>query len=154
MGRIIKRYSNRKLYDTQEKHYITLENIELLIKREEEVRIVDNDSGEDITAVTLSQIIAERARKNKTYAPAVFVEMIRKGGDTMYDYARKMWQILDPAVNQQGDPRKTSSEWENMINTLAARCDLPTRNDIQRLAGAIDRLEQTVQELEKRMQKQ
>jgi polyhydroxyalkanoate synthesis repressor PhaR len=159
MARIIKRYSNRKLYDTREKHYITLENIEILIKQEEEVHIIDNDSGDDITASTLSQIIAEQARKNKAYAPSIFVDMIRKGGDTMYDYARKVWQILSDQANSQYTESKemgdklvlSDADWEALLRSLLSRWDLPTQADMQRLTTAVTRLEQSLQELEKKV---
>ncbi len=63
MSRLIKRYGNRKLYDTQESRYVTLEVIASLVKQGEEVRVLDNDSGEDLTAVTFAQIILEEERR-------------------------------------------------------------------------------------------
>lgn len=95
---LIKRYSNRKLYDTVAKSYITLENIENMVKNGEKVQIIENETGEEITAAVLSQIIADRTRKHKDYSPSVFVQMIRKGGGTMYDYARKIVQTVGETV--------------------------------------------------------
>ncbi|MGH7857699.1 MAG: polyhydroxyalkanoate synthesis regulator DNA-binding domain-containing protein, partial [Candidatus Binatia bacterium] len=54
MSRVVKRYGNRKLYDTQESRYVTLEDISTFVKAGEELRVVDNDSGEDLTAVTFA----------------------------------------------------------------------------------------------------
>jgi polyhydroxyalkanoate synthesis repressor PhaR len=65
MPLIIKRYRNRKLYNTQSKRYITLEEIEEIIKQQQEIKVIDNDSGNDITATTLTQIIFD-LEKNKT----------------------------------------------------------------------------------------
>ena len=96
--RFIKRYSNRKLYDTVGKKYITLSNIEQLIKQGETVKIIENETGEDITAATLSQIISELTRKSHNFSPSIFVQMIRKGGGTMYDYARKLLQTVGDAA--------------------------------------------------------
>lgn len=92
--RLIKRYSNRKLYDTVNKSYITLTNIQNMVKEGEQIQIIDNENGEDITAITLSQIIAEQTKKNKDYSPSIFVQMIRRGKGTMYDYARKIGQMI------------------------------------------------------------
>jgi len=54
----IKKYANRKLYDTTEKKYISLDQLAALIKAGEEISIVDNRSGEDITSAIVSQLLA------------------------------------------------------------------------------------------------
>jgi polyhydroxyalkanoate synthesis regulator protein len=59
---IIKRYPNRKLYNTEAKQYITLEGVADLIRQGAEIQVVDHASGEDLTAVTLTQIILSRKR--------------------------------------------------------------------------------------------
>src|SRR5437016_9565031 len=64
-ARIIKRYSNRKLYDTVESRYVTLPQIAELVRRGEDVHIVDNTTKEDLTRVTLAQILYEEERKQK-----------------------------------------------------------------------------------------
>lgn len=63
MTRLVKRYSNRKLYDTSESRYVTLEEISRWVKAGEEVKILENETGEDLTAVTFAQIILEEERK-------------------------------------------------------------------------------------------
>jgi polyhydroxyalkanoate synthesis repressor PhaR len=55
--RIIKRYSNRKLYDTGEKHYVTLRDVARIIRQGDTVSIVDKDSTKDLTTQTLAQIL-------------------------------------------------------------------------------------------------
>ena len=59
MAILIKRYANRKLYNTQTSRYITLKGIAELIESGREVRVIDNETGEDITSVTLSQILVD-----------------------------------------------------------------------------------------------
>ena len=54
---LVKRYSNRKLYDASERHQITLDGISGLVTSGEDVKVVDNDSGEDITTVILTEIL-------------------------------------------------------------------------------------------------
>jgi polyhydroxyalkanoate synthesis repressor PhaR len=54
---LIKRYPNRKLYDTEAKSYITLEGVAALIRNGEDVQVIDHESGEDLTTLTLTQII-------------------------------------------------------------------------------------------------
>lgn len=58
--RIIKKYPNRRLYDTKESHYITLEDVHKLIKREKQIQVIDASNGDDITRSTLLQIIYDQ----------------------------------------------------------------------------------------------
>ena len=62
---VIKKYANRKLYDTFSRRYVTLEVIAELLRDGHEVRVVDRTSGEDITAVTLSQILLDLERQRR-----------------------------------------------------------------------------------------
>jgi polyhydroxyalkanoate synthesis repressor PhaR len=91
MSRMIKRYGNRKLYDTQESRYVTLEAIASFVKQGEEVRVVDNDSGEDLTAVTFAQIILEEERRNNGLLPLpILRKIIQQGEATLQDIATRV----------------------------------------------------------------
>ena len=61
--KIIKRYQNRKLYDTQQSCYVTLDDIAKMIRSSEDVMVIDNKTKNDITAATLTQIIFEAEKK-------------------------------------------------------------------------------------------
>jgi len=61
--RVIKRYANRKLYDTRESCYVTLREVAEFVRHGEEVQIIDNRSKEDLTSITLAQIIYEQERE-------------------------------------------------------------------------------------------
>lgn len=81
---LIKRYANRKMYDTEAKRYITLDGIAELIRREQEVKVIDHATGEDITAVTQAQIIFEQERKIKGGLPrALFTNLIQTSNATL-----------------------------------------------------------------------
>ncbi len=80
MPALIKRYPNRKLYDTGQKRYISLREIGDLVSGGEEVSILENDTGEDITARTLSQIIMERERKNSGSLPETLLTGLVQAG--------------------------------------------------------------------------
>ena len=80
----IKRYANRKLYNTETGQYITLDGITALIRAGADVQVVDNVTGEDLTALTLSQIIFEQEKKKRGFLPqAVLTGLIQAGGDTL-----------------------------------------------------------------------
>jgi len=86
MTRLIKRYGNRKMYDTQASRYVTLDNVAELVRTGEDLRIIDNDSGEDLTAVTFAQIIfEEEKRKNGLLGLPVLRWIIQQGGATLHD---------------------------------------------------------------------
>jgi polyhydroxyalkanoate synthesis repressor PhaR len=80
-AKIIKRYTNRKLYDTVESRYVTLEEIAEMVKAGTEVRIVDNRTKEDLTSVTLAQIIFEEEKKTSKMSLRTLKDLIRHGGE-------------------------------------------------------------------------
>lgn len=89
-ARVIKRYSNRKLYDTSSSQYITLEQIAQLIRAGEEVRVLDNNSKEDLTSVTLAQIIFEEEKRQKSYIPlGAMRQLIQTGGASLQELAQQ-----------------------------------------------------------------
>ncbi len=85
--RIIKRYANRKLYDTETSKPITLPEIAMLIAEGEHVQVVDRETGEDITTMILAQIIVEQEKEKKQWLPipTVLREMIRRRRDEAVD---------------------------------------------------------------------
>ena len=81
-GKVIKRYTNRKLYDTSRSCYVTLDEIAQMVKAGEDVQIVDNKTGEDLSSVTLAQIVYEEEKKQKSILPlSALRQIIRSGGD-------------------------------------------------------------------------
>jgi polyhydroxyalkanoate synthesis repressor PhaR len=90
---LIKRYANRKLYDTESKRYITLDGIAEMIRQQQDVKVVDHETGEDITALTQAQIIFEQERKLRSGIPrTVFTNIIQTGSDTL----SQVWHALIP----------------------------------------------------------
>lgn len=94
---LIKRYSNRKLYDTEAKQYITLEGIAALIRDGVAVQVIDHETGDDLTPVIQSQIIFEQEKKLRGNKPRLgFNELLRAGNDTLsrlrHVIAAKDWQ--------------------------------------------------------------
>ncbi len=79
--RLIKRYSNRKLYDTETRTYITLDGVAKLVAAGEEIKVVENDNDEDITTVILSQILYEREREQRFLPTSMLNQLLRVGGD-------------------------------------------------------------------------
>lgn len=83
--RVIKRYANRKLYDTRDSRYVTLQQIAEFVREGEDVQIIDNNTKEDLTNVTLAQIIYEEEKKGEP-APASIKNLrslIQSGGERL-----------------------------------------------------------------------
>jgi polyhydroxyalkanoate synthesis repressor PhaR len=85
--RVVKRYANRKLYDTQRSRYVTLEQIADMIRSGEDVKIVDNNSKEDLTAITLTQIIFEEEKKQSFLPLSALRNIIQSGANNMTLFA-------------------------------------------------------------------
>ena len=104
---VIKRYSNRKLYDTDAKHYVTLEDLANFVRKGEDVQVVDYTTGDDLTSMTLLQVIFEEEKKMGVLFPQVFLtRMIRAGGDTVNGLlgrlaSRDPFQMVDEEIRRR-----------------------------------------------------
>src|SRR5689334_13439852 len=102
--RIIKRYANRKLYDTEHSRYVTLDQISEMIRHGDDVKIVDNKTKEDLTTVTLAQIIFEEEKKQRSFLPlGAMRNIIQSGGEWFAEAQRRVQSIL-PGKRHEPDP--------------------------------------------------
>ncbi|OFZ12257.1 MAG: regulator for granula-associated protein [Bdellovibrionales bacterium RBG_16_40_8] len=110
--KIIKRYQNRKLYDTQQSCYVTLDDIAKMIRANEDVMVIDNKSKNDITAATLTQIIFESEKKTAQYAPLFTLrEIIQYGSGSISNYLAKLGAFpADYAEKQAAHAREAALE--------------------------------------------
>ena len=80
---VLKKYANRRLYDTDQSVYVTLDEVADMIKSGKAVRAIDAKTKEDVTAFVLTQIILERARKNNFLLPVSLLHTIIQYGDNV-----------------------------------------------------------------------
>ena len=117
--RIIKRYANRKLYDTEHSRYVTLDQISEMIRNGDDVKIVDNKTKEDLTTVTLAQIIFEEEKKQRSFLPLnAMRNIIQSGGEWFAEAQRRVVSILPT--------KKKDGEDDNGESTDAVADDDPT----------------------------
>lgn len=97
--RTIKRYGNRKLYDTREKRYLTLAHLSELVAQGEKVQVVDNDSGEDITGVVFSKALIDKEKGSKGFLPTeLFSSLLQRASalqgapEKVLGYLRSSWE--------------------------------------------------------------
>jgi polyhydroxyalkanoate synthesis repressor PhaR len=77
--RLIRRYANRKLYDTRDSRYIALEQLADFVRAGEDVRVVDNATDRDVTAAKLAQVIYEEERRSPHLPVEGLRQIIRNG---------------------------------------------------------------------------
>lgn len=131
-AKIVKRYQNRKLYDTQQSCYVTLDDIAKMIRADEEVVVIDNKTKNDITAATLTQIIFEAEKKAAQYAPlgtlreviqhrngSISAFLAKLGAFPMEDYENQKPQRVSLPQNSGSNGGKPS--FEDMKQTLEKR---------------------------------
>ena len=95
-GRVVKRYANRKLYDTRESRYVTLDQIADMIRQGEDVKVVDNNTKEDLTSVTLAQIIFEEEKKKHSFLPlAALRKIIESGGESLHEFMNQLTESAE-----------------------------------------------------------
>jgi polyhydroxyalkanoate synthesis repressor PhaR len=83
---IVKKYSNRRLYDTSASRYITLEELTEKIRGGEDVKVIDAKSGVDITQATLAQIIVESRGAARLLPVPLLTQLIRMGDDALAEF--------------------------------------------------------------------
>jgi polyhydroxyalkanoate synthesis repressor PhaR len=171
--RIIKRYSNRKLYDTRGSSYVTLLQIAEMIRNGEDVQIIDNATKEDKTDVTLALIISEELRNKPRAIPITTLKaLIRHRGEKIMTQLREgpMGKFIPtpkeegevsgstpPAEREDDDMsgkeakglRATFEQWQAAIDERI-RAVLPNFEALRDLQVEVKRLADRLDELEKR----
>lgn len=134
MLRVIKRYESRKLYDTEESRYVSLDEIAGWIREGQEVRVIDNASGDDVTIQTLAQIILEEGRSGASRLPSELLhELVRFG--------HRAWSSGVEHV-QQGVDRLVRSSVDRLAPVREAR------EEMELLRSRLEKLESSLAELE------
>ena len=168
---LIKRYANRKLYNTQTSRYITLKGIAELIEADEEVRVIDNETGEDITSIALSQILVDSERNNRTVPRTLLSDLIQRGGDVLYGALRRGVGDASDGVGElqkgvrrivkarEGDASRlgdwiayATPDFDEIVNNAVERVfralDLPRRSDIEVLNKNLERVAEAVEAMQ------
>ncbi|MGK5083658.1 polyhydroxyalkanoate synthesis regulator DNA-binding domain-containing protein [Bdellovibrionota bacterium FG-1] len=83
-AKLIKRYQNRKLYDANESIYVTLDDVAKMIKNGADIKVIDHKTKNDLTAITLTQLLFERERKVEVQPSVDLLKEIIKHGDSSF----------------------------------------------------------------------
>lgn len=130
---IIKRYPNRKLYDTTAKQYVALERVAEMIRAGAAVQVLDHVTGEDLTTLILTQIIVEQEKQRSGFLPlAVLTGLVQAGGNTLAVLRRSLAAPLDLA-------RQVDDEIARRVDRMVDLGEL-AEEDGRRLAGRLQEL--------------
>jgi polyhydroxyalkanoate synthesis repressor PhaR len=160
MAYVIKRYSNRKLYDTQESRYVTLEELEELIRSGKEISVVDVSTGEDLTSVTLAQIILENERNRRAALPTAFLHQLIKHGEAWQDFFQKsLRSSLEGIMTSQREADRVFRDWAGRAGWLQSQSAeaKPERRgepaEAEALRGEVAALREQLRALEERLER-
>jgi len=130
MARLIKRYDNRKLYDTEASEYVSLGDVAELVRGGETVRIIDNATGRDLTAQTLTQVILEEGKSGTNAIPS----------DILHQLLRRSEEALDVGFEQL---RTTVDDLvQSSFGRLHRLVQGPRADELEELRGQLQALEQ------------
>lgn len=123
MIRLIKRYGSRKLYDTEESRYVSLEELSTWIREGQQIEVRDNQTDEDVTQQTLIQIIAEAGRRGDSALPQEFLhDLIRKGGGLVGkgvdSFQSGVGQLLTAGLEKVGPVKRIQEETRRLRERL------------------------------------
>ena len=147
--RVIKRYANRKLYDTEQSKYITLKDVALLVEGGVDVQILDNSNQEDITRQTLAHILREAEKKQRKTMPlSSLKQILQSGGDFLH---RKITHPVS-TIRDDAEERvqRIRDEAEHKIRQLRGKANLDeVRDAIQDL---VNQTQENLEDLQKKVE--
>jgi polyhydroxyalkanoate synthesis repressor PhaR len=102
--RLIKRYGSRKLYDTEESRYVSLDEIASWVRTGQQIQVVDNQNGDDVTAHTLTQVILENGKRGGSAFSADFLhDLIRRGEQVVSSGVESIQSGVDRLIQASVD---------------------------------------------------
>ena len=139
MIRLIKRYGSRKLYDTEESRYVSLEELAHWIRKGQQIRVIDNKSNEDATAQTLTQIISEEGRRGTSLLPNDLLhDLIRAGEQAVSSgveqLQNRMDRLVQASIDRIGPVRRAREEMARLRERLEELESSLAAIDVQRQA--------------------
>jgi len=155
---IIKKYANRRLYDTSDSRYINLEDIAAMIRNGKDVQVVDAGTGEDLTRVTLTQIIVDDARQQPSGLPLELLRQLIVTSDRVgqefilwylksaYDAYQKVQSTFQTRISEM---QSAALSPLNMVKNFIRQPSQPEPHDSP---AELEQLRRRISELEARLE--
>lgn len=134
MIRVIKRYESRKLYDTEESRYVSLEDISEWVREGQEVQVIDNATSKDITAHILTQVILDEGKNDRSFLSA----------DLLHEWVRGGERLVSTGID------RVQNRFEGLVRRSIDRLEpvKEAREEMVHLRDRLADLERTLQSLE------
>src|ERR1022692_1874323 len=148
---LIKKYPNRRLYNSSSKAYVNLNDLAALIRKGEEIQVVDAKTGEDITRVVLTQIIVEDAKDAPTGLPLELLRQLimasdRAGQEFIMWYLKSAFdtyeKVQDAVQNRLKDVRSAALSPLNLVKSLLKPAEPQAEDELEQLRRRVAELEQ------------
>jgi polyhydroxyalkanoate synthesis repressor PhaR len=152
---IIRKYANRRLYDTSSRRYVNLEDVAALIRQGLEVQVVDAKTGEDLTRVILTQIIVEDAKGQPTGLPLELLRQLivasdRAGQEFIMWYLKSAFdayhKVQETLESRLGDVRSAALSPLNLVKNFFTPPSSAPETELEGLRRRVAELEATLQE--------
>jgi polyhydroxyalkanoate synthesis repressor PhaR len=141
---LIKKYANRKLYDTRTSRYVTLDGIAQLLLDGHDITVVDRDTGQDLTQVVLSQIVLTEERRGPRGFVDAGADAIQERGQALLQYVRRTLvpgELVSEVERRRGNVEGMIDE---AIERALRRLRIPSRHDIDEINQRLDKLQARV----------
>jgi polyhydroxyalkanoate synthesis repressor PhaR len=148
--RVVRKYPNRRLYDTSAGRYVNLDDIAAWIRQGDEVQVVDAKTGEDVTRVVLTQIIVDDARDRPTGLPLELLRQLimasdRAGQEFIMWYLKSAFDAYEKVQGtvQSGlsDVRSAALSPLSIVKSLLGSQPAPAETEVERLRRQLAELE-------------
>jgi len=142
----LKKYANRRLYDTEKSTYVTLNQVADLIRQGRQVEVIDAKTKEDVTAFILTQIILEEAKNKNFILPIPVLHLIIQYGDNILgDFFEKyLQQMIETYVSHKNTVDEPFKKWLEMgldYSTMAGFA--PFKSFFDQFSATADREKKT-----------
>ncbi|PAP77277.1 polyhydroxyalkanoate synthesis regulator DNA-binding domain-containing protein [Rubrivirga marina] len=144
MPRLIKRYGSRKLYDTTDSRYVSLEEVAGFVRSGERVEVVENKTGQDVTAAVLTQIISEEGRNGRGLLSPGFLHDLLRVGERALKAGEKAVESGLTQARRGVDDLTTKAVDRIRPGGLVGE----VRDEMDRLRARLDGLERSLSELD------
>ncbi len=165
--RLIKRYSNRKLYDSSQSAYVTLKELAEFIRTGEMIKVVDHDTGEDLTYEVLLQIIRHEGKRSRFISISDLANLIRSTATQsqeflsslrtevdakMPDISREFWDYMEKQFGATAEEwRGTLHEWEKSFESWQKDLEHTLEDLVRPIKSRLDELEKDIKDLQSKI---
>lgn len=127
---VLKKYANRRIYDTDKSEYVTLKDVSGMIRNGAKVQVVDAKTAEDVTAFILTQIILEEAKQKNSLLPIPILHLIIQYGDNILGefFNKYMQKSIQHYINYKTTVEAQYDKWMDLGKDASEMAEKAVKN--------------------------